>query len=145
MDVDIFFGVLILVSVMLSITVLIIAILGLASPTLKQRFAGLLSGLAIVLPLPTGVIIGFIAGFMIAFSSCYKQACSPIEEYALLWIPALSLAVSVPLLIFGIARFKKLKAVVATHSAPWIIALILALLVALTNITGLLNYLPWLF
>ncbi len=46
-----------------------------------------------------GVVAGFLVGAFINFGACWKSQCSPIEQNAPLWIPAVTLCISVPLTV----------------------------------------------
>lgn len=63
--------------------------------------------LVILMPLLAGITAGTYAGFMIAFYSCYKQPCSPLELYAMILIPVATLILTIPLAI-KIATKRKL-------------------------------------
>jgi len=83
----------------------------------------------ISLPVPSFLAAGLFVGFMVTFSSCYKQTCSTIEEYAMIWIPALGLLIALPILIIGVVKYQKLKAKIAISKAPWIAALVVSSLI----------------
>lgn len=53
--------------------------------------------LAIISPIIVGIIIGAGIGFAISFSACYKQSCSPIEQWAMLLVPLITLIPTIPL------------------------------------------------
>lgn len=64
---------------------------------------GLKIGVAVLIVV-LGIVGGFVLGFMISFGACFEWKtpapdCDPAEEYAPLYLPVLSLLVTVPLAI----------------------------------------------
>ena len=47
----------------------------------------------------SGLVVGLFIGFSVSFGACYKSSCSPVEETAMLWAPAASLLVTVPITV----------------------------------------------
>ncbi len=52
-------------------------------------------------------LIGLVAGFVVSFGSCFKQACSSFEDSAMLTFPVAGLLIAVPL---AVVMFRRLRA-----------------------------------
>ena len=100
---------------------------------LKTMMSFVLPWLVIVIPIIIGLGAGFFAGFLVAFSACFKQSCSPLENYAMFLAPLLSLIVTIPLTIF-LARRRRSMSKIILNIAPrvWIVvgSILLALIAA---------------
>lgn len=63
--------------------------------TLNRVLLAILSVIIVI----GGLVVGFFIGFSISFGSCYKSQCSPVESSAMLWAPAASLLVTIPVAV----------------------------------------------
>lgn len=100
---------------------------------LKTMMSFVLPWLVIVLPIIIGLGAGFFAGFLISFSACFKQSCSPVENYAMFLAPPISLIVTIPLTIFLARRRRSMnKIILNIEPRVWIVvgSILLALVAA---------------
>lgn len=123
--------------------VVIVGLVILLTPFVKpiQRFQRfLLPKLAIVAPIVIGLLVGAFIGFIVTFSACFKQSCSPMEESAIFTIPALSLVISIPLTTLTYKKRKSIaNSVTGTKPIGWIIVGALIILLSITKTIGTVN------
>lgn len=103
-----------------------------------RRFIASTTAAALLLT-PAVLIEGaaFIGGFLVSFSSCFKQTCTAFESTAALWLPTAALLLSVPLTIMLFRKYPTIRdAMTAGSTGAWMRAgvLLLILVLALTSL-----------
>lgn len=84
----------------LGTVIAVIGLIVLLTPFVKplQKFQSfVLPKLTIVTPILAGLVGGAFVGFVITFSACYKQSCSPVEGAAIFITPLATLVLTIPL------------------------------------------------
>jgi hypothetical protein len=104
---------------------LIIGVTAILTPFVKpihmlQKY--ILPKLVITIPIVISIAGGAFTGFAIKLSACYKQSCSPFENYAMIWVPLATLILTIPL---SIKIYRKRQTIIDNINKPnpmaWII------------------------
>lgn len=119
-----------------SVVALLVALLLVAafSAPLKRLIATIASWLLAISPVLVLAAAGVFGGLLFSFGACYKQSCDVSAETAMVWMPLLSLVISIPL---SVLLFKRRQAVAdritTMHKLVWVA--VAAVLLALTVLT----------
>src|SRR5687767_9824939 len=71
-------------------------------PSIKRIISKIATWIILISPFLILLLLAVFAGFYVSFGACYKQACSPVEQYSI--IPFVFIAILIAIPLFRVLR-----------------------------------------
>lgn len=121
-------------SLVIVVFILLLAVMPFSS-RLKKMLAAISGYVYVALPVLIMLVIGVGIGFGVSFSACYKQDCSALANYSGIYIPLISVLISIPIAInFSRRRLLVQQRMNNMNNYRWLTALVI-----LTVVVGLIR------